>query len=291
MSDVTNVWPALLTGSMSAAEAATRLNITEAQAQLFVDFHQASRAQLALEQTQRTRRRVTRGALVALATGVLISGAAIAADGNCPNGYPFCFSQNQPAIASQVNHNFDQIKEWLEAKVGPTSSGNVTVAGTMTANGATVSVPTGRMDFGSSNRQMLSLFGTTAGFGTQTNTLYQRSPANFAWFNGGAHNSTAMAPGSGGSVAMRLEGDNLTVSGDLRSNELFAPAVGDTPVASLADVGPEVYQLTGSVPGHPCDAAHRGAIIVARPSAQNIQDSLCYCGQVDNTYAYYCFNP
>ena len=66
------------------------------------------------------------GSLAALlAVGV---GTAFAANGNCPNGLPFCFAANAPANASEVNHNFAQLKEWLERKTGAVSSAEVTTS-------------------------------------------------------------------------------------------------------------------------------------------------------------------
>ena len=67
-----------------------------------------------------------------------LGGTALGANGNCPNELPFCFNADSPALASQVNHNFMQLKEWLEAKVGPTSTANLTSAnGTITTLSAT----------------------------------------------------------------------------------------------------------------------------------------------------------
>ena len=70
-----------------------------------------------LKRERQTRRKL---ALVAVsAAGLMVTiGTAFAATGSCPNGMPFCFSPNQPAAASEVNQNFAQLKEWLEAKVG-----------------------------------------------------------------------------------------------------------------------------------------------------------------------------
>jgi hypothetical protein len=84
----------------------------------------------ALETRERGRLRLFRAAGYAAAVALLgYAGATFAADGACPNGYPFCFGAGTPALASQVNHNFDQIREWVEQKIGPTGSADVTVAG------------------------------------------------------------------------------------------------------------------------------------------------------------------
>jgi hypothetical protein len=80
------------------------------------------------------------GALAVVAAA--LAGTAFGANGACPNGLPFCFTADSPALASEVNHNFSQLKEWLEAKVGPTSTSTVTAgtinATTLTTSGAVV---------------------------------------------------------------------------------------------------------------------------------------------------------
>jgi hypothetical protein len=58
--------------------------------------------------------------------------------------------------------------------------------------------------FGDARRQMLNLSGTSYGVGVQTDTLYQRSATNFAWFRGGTHSDTVLSPGGGGSLLMSL---------------------------------------------------------------------------------------
>lgn len=84
-----------------------------------------------LEAREARRRRVLFGLL---AFGAVMAPIALAADGNCPNGYPFCFVADSPAQASQVNHNFSQVKEWIETKTGVVSNGGIT-ARELTVNG------------------------------------------------------------------------------------------------------------------------------------------------------------
>lgn len=84
------------------------------------------------------RRRARRPVLVAFAVGVaLAAGGTFAANGNCPNGLPFCFAANEPARAAQVNHNFAQMKEWMEAKIGDAGTPGVQ-ATSVTATNLTV---------------------------------------------------------------------------------------------------------------------------------------------------------
>lgn len=73
-----------------------------------------------------TRRWVGLGLLAGL-----VGSVALAANGNCPNGMPFCFAPDSPALASDINMNFAQLKEWLEQKVGTTGTSSVTVTGPM----------------------------------------------------------------------------------------------------------------------------------------------------------------
>ena len=95
------------------------------------------RARLATLEAERTNsRRKVRWAGGAAVLAALVGTAASAASGACPNVMPFCFNPDEPALASQVNMNFAQLKEWLESKVG-------TVANPVKiATGATVSTTT-----------------------------------------------------------------------------------------------------------------------------------------------------
>jgi hypothetical protein len=108
---------------------------------------------------------------------------------------------------------------------GVVTTGNQSIAGEKTFTGSIL--------FGSTTRQMLSLFSTTYAFGVQSNTLYSRSASRFSWFRGGVHSDTENTPGTGGSVAMTLDGSsNLVVSGevtafsDIRVKKNIEPIVG-----------------------------------------------------------------
>lgn len=90
----------------------------------------------ALEARDARRRRWILGLVAA---SFVMAPLAIAANGNCPNGLPNCFVANNPALAAQVNHNFAQLKEWLELKVGTVAT-NVTISTPTTIN-STLDVP------------------------------------------------------------------------------------------------------------------------------------------------------
>ncbi len=65
--------------------------------------------------------------------------------------------------------------------------------------------PNAELEFGSTTRQMLNLWGPSAyGVGVQADTLYQRSAGNFAWYQGGTHSDTVFAPGAAGTALMTL---------------------------------------------------------------------------------------
>ncbi len=80
-----------------------------------------------------------------------------------------------------------------------------TTGGTLT--GTLAIAPPAVLDFASTTRQMINLWGGTQyGIGVQTATLYQRSNSAFAWFRGGAHNDAAFNPGVDGTTLMTLDG-------------------------------------------------------------------------------------
>lgn len=77
----------------------------------------------------------------------------------------------------------------------------------------------GSLYFGELHRQLFNIdVGSQAfGIGVQDNTLYMRSPLNFAWYRGGGHDPAALSAG-GGVRAMNLDSSSrLTVEGGLRS--------------------------------------------------------------------------
>ena len=53
------------------------------------------------------------------------------------------------------------------------------------------------LSFGSTKRQMISLYSTSYGIGVQHDTQYFRTNKNFAWYQGGSHNDGELNAGSG----------------------------------------------------------------------------------------------
>jgi hypothetical protein len=93
----------------------------------------------------------------------------------------------------------------------PGSSGQAKVNGNQIIDASGGSIPTGTLSFGSTTRQMLNLWNATYGIGIQSNTLYHRAQANFAWYTGGSHSNTALSGGTGGTRAMHYTGGSFFV--------------------------------------------------------------------------------
>lgn len=133
-------------------------------------------AQLEAEKTTAARKRRW-GLFVGVA--ILVgTGTALAADGNCPNALPFCFAPDTPAQASQVNHNFAQLHEWLVAKVGaPATAGiatsSVAATGTISATRGTFSCGSNQCVSGNNVAGNFHLDTSSAGGATYVN-----------WFSG-----------------------------------------------------------------------------------------------------------
>jgi hypothetical protein len=85
-------------------------------------------------------------------------------------------------------------------KSGDVLSGNLTLANPATLN------------FGSSTRQMINLWGVGYAIGVQADAQYSRSVNDFAWYRGGTHSDTHFDAGGGQSL-MTLTTNGLTVSG------------------------------------------------------------------------------
>jgi len=64
---------------------------------------------------------------------------------------------------------------------------------------------TQQINFGTQHRQVAAL--ATGGIGTQSNTVYFRSQDLFGFYKGGGHSSTALDPGTGGTLLVTIRGD------------------------------------------------------------------------------------
>jgi hypothetical protein len=95
---------------------------------------------------------------------------------------------------------------------GVYTTGDQTIAGTKTFSG--------QIRFGSSTRQMITLWGNDIyGIGVQSDTMYFRTDTRFSWFRDGVHSDTENTAGAGGVVAMTLDGSsNLSVTGTITAS-------------------------------------------------------------------------
>lgn len=119
--------------------------------------HELQQRLSAVERELQSGKRARRTGVVVVAALIAVAAPlAWAADGNCPNGLPFCFAQDTPARATEVNHNFAQLKEWLEAKVGSTASSTIT-AGSISASSLSV---TGSTTLASTSASSVTVSGT-----------------------------------------------------------------------------------------------------------------------------------
>ncbi|MBW2524928.1 MAG: hypothetical protein JRI23_12160 [Deltaproteobacteria bacterium] len=92
----------------------------------------------------RSRRRAVRWAgilalLVGGAAGVAVADPDPGDVLDCADGDLFCFDPGRPARSGEVNHNFAQVKAWLEQKVGTVGIDDVDVGGKIMADEPTSS--------------------------------------------------------------------------------------------------------------------------------------------------------
>lgn len=115
----------------------------------------------------------------------------------------------------------------------------------------------GNIAFGTSTRQMLSLYDVNYGFGVQPSTLYARTVETFAIHRGGSHVDSEAAPGSGGTTMLRLKatgsifeahGNTVWTSGNTPSTR-FLPPGGATGQALVKASGGDYDAVWGSPGG------------------------------------------
>lgn len=200
----------LAAGSLSLSEAAQALGTTEARAKELLEVFELTRELMPAPSALGGSRRGL--ALLVAASAMLGALGATAASSACPNGYQYCFASGQPARAVEVNYNFSQIKEWVEAKTGGVASGAASSASITTA-GLAVNTP-GAASFGSTTRQMINLFQTGYGIGVQNSTQYFRTGGGFAWYLNGSHNDTQWNSGGGSTLMTLTSGGDLGLAGN-----------------------------------------------------------------------------
>ena len=107
-------------------------------------------------------------------------------------------------------------------------SGDQTISGTKTFSGT--------IAMGSATRQMIHLWGTQYGIGVQSSTTYFRSDSRFSWHRGGSHSDSQNNPGTGGTVAMTLDGSsNLSVTGTIGASNFSGTHSGTSSGTNTGD--------------------------------------------------------
>ena len=132
----------------------------------------------------------------------------------------------------------------------------------------------GKLNFGTSTRQMINLYTNVYGIGIQSFTQYFRSDSHFAWYRGGVHVNEALNPGSGGTAHMVLMGngslgvgttnpsEKLEVSGNVKATQFIGDGSRLTNVNASGDFGDTDITTDGHV--------HVGGTLPAIPSRYGV---------------------
>ncbi len=218
-------------GSLSHVEAAAVLGTSVERVLTSLEGLELSR-ELARRDLAHARR-VRRGGLAlafgaGLVLGVIGLSAPAVAQVVCAQTLPSpltTFCPDTPALASQVNGNFQGLVNMLTAKAGPLSAPNAVTTSGLTVNGPSAlgatSVTSGALDFGQRGGSLVNLFSPSYALGVQNSTLWYRSDNHFAWFRGGTSAQNTFDPGAGGALSMSLDsGGNLSVGGQIAGGSI-----------------------------------------------------------------------
>jgi hypothetical protein len=230
----------LIAGELDTATLAARHDVTEAEAErwrsVFLAGMKASVGGQSLARPRLHR-------MVVLA-GVVLATAAFA--------QLAVFNADQPAQASQVNGNFNQLKTWLEAKVGAVPGNSITTT-SVTATGAVTT--SGAVTGGTVTGGAVSSTGTITASGRVTGSSLSGSLVNWndvsPTFPGGAgivndnvfYNALMVAGNTtGGGVRKVNLYDDVTVANDLVvSANTWAGTPTDLAVATFASSNAYTY--------------------------------------------------
>lgn len=231
----------VLAGTLASEAAAAQLGIGLADVQRGIEALEMARVML--EQDRVVRRRMWRRSLtvVGVLVGVAMTTYAVDpvwAQVTCVQTLPsplVTFCPNDPAVASQVNGNFQTITGWMTGKTGPLASVDITTRDIAARN---VSL-TGPASWGTTGGQMLNLYQTGYGLGVQNSTLYSRTSGNFAWYLNGAHAPNTFDPG-GGTILMTLNN-----GGDLSLPSNAWGSMGESGETTYSSAGTLTWNMCG----------------------------------------------
>lgn len=223
----------LAAGRLSISAAAATLNLSEAEVVQWQELYALS-AEIAARgeraRSMRVGRATRRAALAVTATVVIGIGFSAShtawAQSACASTLPsplVTFCPDSPALASNVNGNFQQVVNWVQEKVGTVGTPNVTMTGSLTAPNITastvVTAPRANVN-GPIYRGSVAPATGDLGLYSQVGGNYMRfvtTAGPFFWFSDGA-------PANGYSGATSLMGldtsGNLTLSGQLAAGSI-----------------------------------------------------------------------
>ncbi len=138
----------VMAGEKSVSEAATdyALSVEEIELgrQMFVaGYRNHAKGEFHFRKDTTRVKRVVASILITFTLTLIVSGIVFAETSNCSPKFPFCFSSNTAAKASEVNANFTKILAWLEGKTGQVedlkninNEGSIHSTGTISADGS-----------------------------------------------------------------------------------------------------------------------------------------------------------
>ncbi len=167
-----------------------------------------------------------------------------------------------PNIGPNASHiHWGSTGDWYIRSASP--AGKVFLQDT----GGGVSIPTARLSFGASVRQMINLWNEDYGIGVQSATTYFRTGANFCWFRGGVHNNTRDNPGGGVRLMALNEWGDFILSA--RTNPNGNP--GGSLCRALADLGNKLMINVNNDYPQGVDIVN-GRFVSSRDLKQNVAD-------------------
>jgi hypothetical protein len=135
----------LLSGTRTAEQLAADLHVGAAEVEIWRELYldAARRHGTGADAVNRRSNRPLALAVGLLSlVGIVALGGPVVAEyaGGCVDDVDgnslFCFHENSPAMASQVNYNFSKVVDWVEEKVGPCRTNDVTLSGTISGDGS-----------------------------------------------------------------------------------------------------------------------------------------------------------
>ena len=117
--------------------------------------------------------------------------------------------------------------------------GNHTATESLKMTDQDIDFSTGEINFSTTTRQMINLYGTSFGIGVQNATLYNRTQGNFAWYRGGIHDDGPINSGGGGISMVLTSAGNLGLGGITNPTSRLHIAGNSTHIRSGTPIYPD----------------------------------------------------